>query len=318
MSVLARLLVFVFLTIKLSASLAQNNTGCDLEGCDEKKPTIIWIRPPELGVEGPGITITSGPVYDLMAHLSSYLGRYNHQFEAYPVRRAWSLIRHKQSSQKVYCFYGASYKKERTEWGYFSEPTSINLPLLVVSTKALLPLIDDEENDGSSQKVKGLFESVSLQILLNRNLKTVLYSDVSNAYSRTVEQWATQYNVLRVHSLGTDLGMHTIELLKSGRIDFGYVGPREIATLSREELDTLHVYQVSELSEELRGTKRLLCSKTALGQEVTTSLNQALARIFADSEKSEILRDTNFRADGYSHRLKLLFDERWDTFLVKK
>ena len=90
------------------------------------------------------------------------------------------------------------------------------------------------------------------------------------------------------------------------------------ATLSREELDTLSVYQVSELSEELRGTKRLLCSKTALGQEVTTSLNQTLARIFANPEKSEILRDTNFRADGYSHRLKPLFDERWDTFLSKK
>lgn len=318
MPVLARLLIFVFLTIKLSASLAQNIVECDLEGCDEKKPTIIWIRPPELGVEGPGITITSGPVYDLMAHLSSYLGRYSHQFEAYPVKRAWSLIQHKKSPQKVYCFYGASYKKERTEWGYYSEPTSINLPLLVVSRKALLPLIDEEEKVGLSQEVKSLFESVSLQVLLNRNFKTVLYSDVSNAYARAVEQWATRYNVLRVHSLGRDLGMHTIALLKSGRIDFGYVGPREIATLSREELDTLSVYQVSELSEELRATKRLLCSKTALGQEVTTSLNQTLARIFANPDKSEILRDTNFRADGYSYRLKPLFDERWDTFLSKK
>lgn len=318
MSVLARLLVFVFLTIQLSASLAQNNVECDLEGCDEKKPTIIWIRPPELGVEGPGITITSGPVYDLMAHLSSYLGRYSHQFEAYPVKRAWSLIQHEKSPQKVYCFYGASYKKERAEWGYYSEPTSINLPLLVVSKKALLPLIDEGEKVGLSQEVKSLFKSVSLQVLLDRNFKTVLYSDVSNAYARAVEQWATRYNVLRVHSLGRDLGMHTIALLKSGRIDFGYVGPREIATLSREELDTLSVYQVSELSEELRGTKRLLCSKTALGQEVTTSLNQTLARVFANPEKSEILRDTNFRADGYSHRLKPLFDERWDTFLSKK
>lgn len=318
MSVLARLFVFAFFSINISASIAQNNVECDVEGCDEKKPTIIWMRPPELGVEGPGITITSGPVYDLMVHLSSYLESYSHQFEAYPVKRAWSLIQHEKSSQKVYCFYGASYQEERTKWGYYSEPTSINLPLLVVSRKALPPLIDDEENVGLSQSVKGLFESVSLQALLNQNLKTVLYKDVSNAYARTVEQWATKYNVLRVHSLGRDLGMHTIALLKSGRIDFGYVGPREIAAISKEELDTFHVYQVSELSEELRGTKRLLCSKTALGQEVTTSLNQALARIFANPEKSEILKNANFSADGYSHRLRPLFDERWDTFLSKK
>ena len=89
MSVLARLFVFAFFSINISASIAQNNVECDVEGCDEKKPTLIWMRPPELGVEGPGITITSGPVYDLMVHLSSYLESYSHQFEAYPVKRAW-------------------------------------------------------------------------------------------------------------------------------------------------------------------------------------------------------------------------------------
>ena len=318
MSVLARLFVFAFFSINISASIAQNNVECEVEGCDKQKPTVIWMRPPELGVEGPGISIISGPVYGVMLHLSSYLESYNHQFEAYPVKRAWSLIQHEKSPQQVYCFYGASYQEERTQWGYYSQPTSINLPLLVVSREALLPLVDAEESQALSQSAKSLFESVSLKALLNQNFKTVLYNDVSNAYARTVEQWATKYNVLRVHSLGRDLGMHTIALIKSGRIDFGYVGPREIAALSKEELDTFHVYQVSELSDELRGTKRLLCSKTALGREVATSLNQALARIFANPEKSEVLRNTNFTADGYSNRLKPLFDERWDTFLLKK
>ena len=86
----------------------------------------------------------------------------------------------------------ARHIKKRERNGGYSEPTSINLPLLVVSRKALPPLIDDEENVGLSQNVKGLFESVSLQTLLNQNLKTVLYKDVRNAYARTVEQWATK------------------------------------------------------------------------------------------------------------------------------
>ena len=72
-----------------------------MEGCDKQKPTVIWMRPPELGVEGPGISIISGPVYGVMLHLSSYLESYNHQFEAYPVKRAWSLIQHEKSPQHL-------------------------------------------------------------------------------------------------------------------------------------------------------------------------------------------------------------------------
>tara|TARA_Y100000588_G_scaffold240028_1_gene253746 strand:+ start:779 stop:1729 length:951 start_codon:yes stop_codon:yes gene_type:complete len=310
--------LFIFLFLNISISFAQPNDECEGDACNTLKPTVVWVRPPELGVKGPGIAITSGPVYNVMAHLSGYLDNYNHEFEAYPVKRAWSLIQHEKSAQRVYCFYGASYQEERTKWGYYSLPTSINLPLLIVSKRELLPLKSNQDNHGTEKKGKGQLPSISLQALLNQHFKTVLYNDVSNAYASAVEQWATKYNVLRVNSLGKDLGMHTIALIKSGRVDFGYVGPRELAALSKDELNDLHVYQLSELSTGLRGTKRLLCSKTELGREVTTGLNNALRLILSQPDKSKILRDTQFIADGYSKRLKPLFDERWDAYMSKK
>ena len=110
--------------------------------------------------------------------------------------------------------------------------------------------------------------------------------------------------------------MHTIALLESGRIDFGYVGHRELSALPEEELDALNVYQISELSQQLRGTKRLLCSKSELGQAVTSDLDSALTHITSTPVKSQTLRDINFAADGYPLFLKPLFDERWRKVMV--
>ncbi|MEC9165247.1 MAG: hypothetical protein VX649_14185, partial [Pseudomonadota bacterium] len=81
------------------------------------------------------------------------------------------------------------------------------------------------------------------------------------------------------------------------------------------ELDALDVYQISELSQQLRGTKRLLCSKSELGQAVTSDLDSALTHITSTPIKSQTLRDINFVADGYPLFLKPLFDERWKQYL---
>ncbi|MFZ8201227.1 hypothetical protein [Alteromonas portus] len=109
--------------------------------------------------------------------------------------------------------------------------------------------------------------------------------------------------------------MHTVALLESGRIDFGYVGHRELLALPEDELEALYVYQISELSQQLRGTKRLLCSKSQLGQAVINDLNSALTHIFSTPIQSETLRDINFTADGYPIFLKPLFNERWKQYL---
>lgn len=297
---------------------AQTESECKGSSCFTQKPIVVWLRPPELGIETSGVSITSGPVYDVMAYLATHLNSYQHQFEAYPVKRAWSLVQHEQSTKRVYCFYGAAYQEERTEWGNFSQPTSINLPMLTVARKPLLHSIDNEVDNTESNSVENYFESISIQRLLQQNLTTVLYSDVTNAYADAVERWATRYNVLRLNSLGKDLGMHTIALLKSGRIDFGYVGHRELSTLSEEELSALYIYQVSELSKQLRGTKRLLCSKSELGINVTNDLNHALTHIYSSPSNSQTFRDINFAADGYPSFLKPLFDERWHRYVSKK
>jgi len=311
---LVPIFTFIFLILKSSTAFSQSSSECKNGAlCDAIKPTVIWLRPPELGIEGNGVTITSGPVYDLMSYLAGFLNHYNHQFEAYPIKRAWSLIKNHHSSQQVYCFYGASFQEERTEWGYFSQPTSTNLPLIIVSNKDLAPSTSDDKSLHSTRS-QGLFQSISLQSLFEQNLKTVLYNDVNNAYADAVEQWAMDKHVVRLNSLGKDLGMHTIALLKNGRIDFGYVGHRELSALTEEELDSLYVYQVSELSQKLRGTKRLLCSKSDLGHAVTTDLNQALAHIFTHAKHSQNLRDVNFVSDAYPILLKPLFDERWSAY----
>lgn len=318
MSVVVTLVAFVLLCLKSSVLFAQTDGECEGESCASKKPTVVWLRPPELGIEGSGVSITSGPIYDVMAYLSTHLHNYDHQFEAYPVKRAWSMVQHQQSAQKVYCFYGAAYQEERAEWGYYSQPTSINLPLLIVARKALQPSLKNELDTAQSQPTQGYFESISLRALLQHNLRTVLYNDVNNVYADTVEQWATKNNVVRLNGLGKDLGMHTIALLESGRIDFGYVGHRELSALPEEELDALNVYQISELSQQLRGTKRLLCSKSELGQAVTSDLDSALTHITSTPMKSQILRDINFVADGYPLFLKPLFDERWSKVMLNE
>ena len=82
----------------------------------------------------------------------------------------------------------------------------------------------------------------------------------------------------------------------------------------QEELDALNVYQINELSQQLRGTKRLLCSKSE-GQAVTSDLDSALTHITSTPMKSQTLRGINFMADGYPLFLKPLFDERWKQYL---
>ncbi len=176
----------------------------------------------------------------------------------------------------------------------------------------------NELDTAQSQPTQEYFESISLRALLQQNLRTVLYNDVNNVYADTVEQWAIKNNVVRLNGLGKDLGMHTIALLESGRIDFGYVGHRELSALPEEELDALNVYQISELSQQLRGTKRLLCSKSELGQAVTSDLDSALTHITSTPMTSQILRDINFVADGYPLFLKPLFDERWSKVMLNE
>ena len=290
------------------------------EGQGEKVfevPTVVWLRPPEVGATTEGIRISEGPMYDNMFLLAKNLKGYKHRFESYPIKRAWALVKGGSSSDEVYCFFGASYRLERTTWGYFSQPSSVNLPMLIVVSKSLHQQLI--LNDIAPQKAQsGLFETTSVERLLSKNYRTVLYSEVKNAFSETIRPWANNRNLVVLNGLGKDLGLHTIELIKNGRIDFGYVGHMELYSLTPEQLNDTYVYQIEELSNDTRGTKRLFCSKTPLGKQVTHDFNHTLINLMHDEVENIALRDISFMADGYPALLKPTFDARWESMLLHK
>ena len=102
MSVVVTVVAFLLLSLKSGMLFAQTGGKCEGEKCTFQKPTVTWVRPPELGLEGNGVSITAGPLYDVMAYLSTYLNGYEHKFEVYPVKRAWSLVRNTHSSENMF------------------------------------------------------------------------------------------------------------------------------------------------------------------------------------------------------------------------
>lgn len=297
--------------VVLAFCVPQHVHGNQIENTENDRPTVVWLRPPEVGMRVDGVEINDGPLFKNMSYLASYLLQYTHRFEAYPIKRAWAMISTNSDPSIVYCFFGASYREDRLAWGYFSEPTSINLPLLMVTSSELNQAIKSKEASQVSDDEK-LYEKVSLQRLLEKRYKTVLYNDVKNAYSNAVKQWGEPFNIVTLNGLGKDLGLHTIDLIETGRIDFGYVGHKELNSLTSEQYSSMGVYQISELSNEIRGTKRLFCAKTELGKQVTESLNQALLDIKESHIANRELREINFVADGYPQVLKPIFNKRWE------
>lgn len=311
MSSTALLMLFFLGMVVFPSALQANHAQTHLaEHTHANTPSIVWLRPPEIDLTIDGVTIVDGPLFENMVYLASHLPQYSHRFEAYPIKRAWSLVKSATTPDTVYCFFGASYREERTTWGYFSEPTSINLPLLVVTSNAVSDTFFGHEHDNNNPQSVG---TISLKSMLQKNYKTVLYSEVKNAYVDVIKQWAKSRNIVYINGLGKDLSLHTISLIETGRIDFGYVGHREIGSLNEEQLGKIAIYQAEELSQDVRLTKRLFCSKSALGQQVVGDVNHALEAIMRNPKSSQALRDVNFAADGYSNLLKPMFDERWQT-----
>jgi len=288
--------------VNANVNVAKENTA--------ESATVVWVRPPEVNMAIDGVTITSGPMLDNMKYLASHLPEFHHKFEAYPVKRAMSLVKHESSGNSVFCFFGASLNEKRKQWGYYSTPTSINLPLLVLGKKSVIEGPLHAKLPGNTRS----FPLISLQALLNAGFKTVLYKGVTNAYAKAVSQWQTPENVMMVNGLDEDLGIHTIALLKTGRIDFGYVGHNELNTLNSDELSQFITFEAAELSTNTRGTKRLFCSSTPLGKNVVSALDASVTSILSNEESARELRNVNFTAEGYLPMFEALFDARWAVF----
>lgn len=267
-------------------------------------PTLVWLKPLESDQVMKGNTIVQGDALNLLTFVASHIADVEHKFEAYPIRRSWRLIQQQQQDQQTHCFWGANYKKEREDWGYFSEPTTVELPYLVAAKQGSL---DAFAVDGQ----------VSVRQLLKNGYSTVVFEEVSNLLSEIIRQ-SGQHEVIKVSGLDKDLSDHTLMMIEKGRIHFGYVSYRAIANLAVEQNPQFSLYQVQELSAENLKDGRILCSKTALGQQMVAAINTALRTIRHDDNLRNQFKALIFKAEGYPANLEQTFTQQWDSAYLTK
>ncbi|WP_421133231.1 hypothetical protein [Alteromonas sp. A079] len=266
------------------------------------KSTIVWLRPPEIGMEVEGTTIVSGVQHDIMALIASQTPSFSHRFESYPLKRNWSLVRDGNTPDTVYCFYGAAYNEARSKWGYYTKPTSLALPYTIASREGALN--DYVDNDGH----------VSLPSLFAGGKTTVVYDGIKNLWVNKVLTFAGSNNIVPMNVFGKDVFEHTLELIEKGRIDFGHVSERELSLITRDRRAMLSEYSVVELANEVRELDRILCSKNALGLTATKQLDRALDIISQDQDLSKELGSLNFSMLGYPNTRKPTYLRYWDLY----
>lgn len=266
------------------------------------KSTIVWLRPPEIGMKVEGTTVVGGVQRDIMALIASQTPSFSHRFESYPLKRNWSLVRDNDIPDTVYCFYGAAYNDSRSAWGYFTKPTSMALPYTIASKAGALD--DYLDNDGY----------VSLASLFASGKTTVVYDGIKNLWAEKVLTFSTPKNIVPMNVFGNDVSEHTLELIEVGRIDFGYVSDKELSLITDDRRAMLSEYSVIELAKEVRELDRILCSKNALGLAATQQLDKALDHISQDPNLSKELGSLNFSMLGYPNARKPTYLRYWDLY----
>lgn len=266
------------------------------------KSTIVWLRPPEIGMKVEGTTIVSGVQHDIMALIASQTPSFSHRFESYPLKRNWSLVRDNDTPDTVYCFYGAAYNDARSTWGYYTKPTSMALPYTIASKEGALE--DYVDNDGH----------VSLASLFAGGKTTVMYDGIKNLWAEKVLSFSTPKNIVPMNVFGKDVFEHTLKLIEKGRIDFGYVSDKELSLITDDRRAMLSEYSVIELAKEVRELDRILCSKNALGLTATKQLDKALDIISQDPDLSKELGSLNFSMLGYPNTRKPTYLRYWDLY----
>lgn len=291
------IVIAVFITVFIAVS------GCffpaTANAADPIAPTLVWLKPLESDQVMKGNTIVKGDALNLLTFVANHIDEVEHRFEAYPIRRSWRLIQNHQDQHLAHCFWGANYKKEREDWGYFSEPTTVELPYIVAAKKDQL---DAFETDGK----------VSVTQLLNKGYSTVVFEEVSNPLTEIIRQ-SGQHEVVKVSGLDKDLSDHTLTMIEKGRINFGYVSYRAIANLAVDQNPHLSLYEVQELSSEQLKDGRILCSKNAFGKKMVAAINTALLTIRNDENLRSTFKALIFTAEGYPANLKQTFEQQWDS-----
>lgn len=270
------------------------------------KPTMIWLRPKSYGVVVVGTRIVAGPELQFMRWLADRLPEYEHQFESYPLKRNWHLIKHNRDPQQAYCFYGATHNVDRETWGVFTEPTTVLLPYPIVAKQGSLDAW--LEND-----------MISVATLMQAGKSTALFNGVTNMWTSVVEQYSdSQQQVFTLDAGERDVGMLSAELLKKGRIDFAFVGSgqQEISKIESKLAMKLSVYQTRELADNVVAGNRLLCEKSVLGQNIAENLNKVLFGIQQSADVNREFRDLNFEVIGYHPSLRPAFNYHWQQYFA--
>jgi hypothetical protein len=271
---------------------------------DTLAPTLVWLKPLESDLVMQGNTIVKGDALNLLAFVANHIDEVEHRFEAYPIRRSWRLIQNNLDQQLAHCFWGANYIKEREDWGYFTEPTTVELPYIVAAKKDHL---DAFETDGK----------VSVTQLLKKGYSTVVFEEVSNPLTEIIRQ-TDQLEVIKVSGLDKDLSAHTLMMIEKGRINFGYVSYRAIASLAVDKNPHFSLYEVQELSSENLKDGRILCSKNEFGKKMVASIYTALLTIRNDENLRTTFKALTFKAEGYPANLKQTFGQQWDSAYLNK
>lgn len=266
--------------------------------------TLVWLKPLESDQVMKGNTIVEGDAFNLLTFVAKQIPGVEHKFEAYPIRRSWRLIQNRQDEHLVYCFWGANYKEERENWGYFTEPTSVELPYLIAAKKDKLLAVT-------------INNKVSVLELLKRGYSTVIFEEVSNPFSEIIRQSGRQ-SVVKVSGLDKDLSDHTLRMIEKGRIDFGYISYRAIANLGVSRNPHLSLYEVQELSSENLKDGRVLCSKSEAGKQIVASINSALVTIKNNESLRSDFKHLIFKTEGYPTDLKTIFEQQWDKAYINK
>jgi len=260
--------------------------------------TITWLKPIESDQKMIRNEIVSGSSLDLMSFVAKQLPAFKHQFEAYPIKRSWALIQERKIAGHTYCFWGADYKAEREQWGYFTKPTSVSLPYMIGARKGELV---QYVRDGA----------ISVTALLRAGFATVIFDNVVNPWTKIVEQ-APNDSLIEISGIDKDLSEHTLQMIEIKRIDFGYISHRTIANLDLYNSGNIALYEIEEMIDSDSREAWILCSKTPQGKKVVSNIDQALSHIFDEHSLSMQMKELVFKAEGYPQRYKTLFDKQWD------
>ncbi|MDD2467832.1 MAG: TIGR02285 family protein [Desulfobulbus sp.] len=228
------------------------------------KDNLIWMEavlPPFFIQSGPNVEQGYG---DAITHvLQQHMPGYNHEEINTNITRHFYMF--KQGDQV--CSVGLYKTPEREEFMYFSMPSFITLPPVIIIKKDNIAKFNNKT-------------TVSLDaVLADGNLMIGLAKDRS--YGNTLDDVFSRHQgqANLVEFTGQELSHNLFKMLMLGRLD-GLIGLPEEALYQAEQMGIRDQFLTLTLSENLHNydgwMSCVACSKTPWGKNVIDSVNQVL------------------------------------------